>query len=181
MTKNLKKALFFRINTGLFAFIPFIASSLMGTSPLLNLFNPRVREVKADFEVLAQNLDVSEFSLIQSNSVAGLSGPHFPENNLFAVKRAKAIVTAYSSTPWETDEDPYITASGAWVKDGIVANNKYSFGTKVRFPEIYGDKVFVVKDRMNPSKGLHQFDVWFPSYQGALEFGVKRVEVEVLN
>jgi len=89
--------------------------------------------------------------------------------------------TAYSSTPEETDEDPFITASGIWVKDGIVANNLLPFGTKIRLPELYGDKVFVVEDRMNSRKGYYHFDIWFASKKEALQFGAKNTYVEVLG
>jgi len=34
------------------------------------------------------------------------------------------------------------------VRDGVIATNILPFGTKVRIPEIFGDKVFVVEDRM---------------------------------
>ena len=91
------------------------------------------------------------------------------------------IITAYSSSVYETDNDPFITASGAEVHDGIIANNLLPFGTKVRLPEIYGDKIFVVEDRMNSRKSNHQFDIWFPDRKDALNFGAKNTEVEILE
>jgi 3D (Asp-Asp-Asp) domain-containing protein len=104
-----------------------------------------------------------------------------PNSDSKIVKKIPVVVTAYSSTPWETWGDPFITASGSWVRDGIIANNLLPFGTKVRMPEIYGDKVFVVEDRMNSRKGNYHFDVWFPSYRQALEFGAKKTYLEVLE
>jgi hypothetical protein len=55
-------------------------------------------------------------------------------------------VTAYSSTADQTDSSPFITANGKNVKDGIVACNFLAFGTKVKFPDMYGDKVFTVEE-----------------------------------
>src|SRR3989344_3213041 len=57
--------------------------------------------------------------------------------------------TAYSSTPDQTDDTPFITAKGTTVRDGIIAANFLPFGTRIKIPDIYGDKIFVVEDRMN--------------------------------
>jgi 3D (Asp-Asp-Asp) domain-containing protein len=114
--------------------------------------------------------------IIQGNSILGI--PSHEKNN--KPLRIWAIITAYSSTPWETDEDPHITASGKVVKDGIVANNLFPFGTKIKIPEIFGDKIFVVEDRMSFEKSNYQFDVWFEDYFEALNFGAKRTYVEIL-
>ncbi len=102
-----------------------------------------------------------------------------PESQI--TRKIPVIVTAYSSTPWETWGNPFVTAAGTWVKDGIVANNYLPFGTKVRMPEIYGDRVFIVEDRMHSRKGNYHFDIWFPSHSEAVNFGVKRTYVEVLE
>jgi 3D (Asp-Asp-Asp) domain-containing protein len=98
-----------------------------------------------------------------------------------AVKKIKVVLTAYSSTPEETDDTPFITASGKHVADGIVANNLLPLGTKIRIPELYGDKIFVVEDRMNKRKSDYHFDIWLPSKALAINFGVKTAEVEVLE
>jgi len=97
------------------------------------------------------------------------------------VKTIKVIVTAYSSTADQTDDTPFITASGKQVADGIVANNMLPIGTKIRIPDLYGDKVFVVEDRMNRRKSGYHFDIWFPERQLAVNFGVKTAEIEVLE
>ena len=101
--------------------------------------------------------------------------------NACRVRKLPVIVTGYSSTIDQTDSDPFITAAGTIVRDGIVANNKYPFGTKIRFPEIYGDKVFVVEDRMSWKKGNYHIDIWFASYWEAKNFGAKRTYIEVLE
>ena len=117
--------------------------------------------------------------LVQENALLANSNPKNPEPQI--VQKIPVIVTAYSSTVWQTDNDPFITAAGTWVKDGIVANNKYPFGTKIRMPEIYGDKIFIVEDRMHWTKGNYHIDVWCASYEEAKNFGAKRTYVEVLE
>jgi len=102
-------------------------------------------------------------------------------NNPSQTKTIPVIVTAYSSTPGETDDSPFVTAAGTSVRNGVVANNYLAFGTKIKIPEIYGDKVFVVEDRMNWKKGNYQIDIWFPSYEEAKNFGAKRTYIEVLE
>lgn len=96
-------------------------------------------------------------------------------------KKVKMVVTAYSSTPEQTDSTPFITASGKNVANGIVANNMLPFGSKVRIPELYGDKVFVVEDRMHQRKGKYHLDIWFPEYSQAKNFGAKITYIEVLE
>lgn len=87
-------------------------------------------------------------------------------------------VTAYSSDVYQCDSTPFITASGTHVRDGIVAANFLKFGTKVRFPEYSGDKVYTVEDRMN-IRFPYRIDIWMPSKKQAKEFGVKRLKMEI--
>ena len=97
------------------------------------------------------------------------------------IERIKMTITAYSSTPCQTDDTPFITASNSWVRDGIVANNYFPFGTRIRIPEYFGDKIFVIEDRMHWRKSDHQVDVWFPAKQQAINFGITRAYVEILE
>jgi 3D (Asp-Asp-Asp) domain-containing protein len=98
-----------------------------------------------------------------------------------AIKTIKVKVTAYSSTADQTDDTPFITASGKYVEDGIIANNMLPFGTKVMIPELYGDKVFTVEDRMNSGKSDYHIDIWMPTRSSAVNFGIKTAEIEVLS
>ena len=101
------------------------------------------------------------------------------QDDELTVKRTKLVlVTAYSSTVDQCDSTPFITANGTHVHDGTVAANFLKFGTKVRFPSLYGDKIFTVEDRM---KSNYKVDIWFPTRQEALNFGAKRVEMEILG
>ena len=97
-----------------------------------------------------------------------------------AVQSKRVVVTAYSSTANQTDATPFTTANGTQVADGIIAANFLPFHARVRFPQIYGDKVFVVEDRMHP-RFSGRVDIWMTSRAAAKKFGVKRnVLIEVL-
>lgn len=90
-------------------------------------------------------------------------------------------ITGYSSSPDETDDTPWLTAINTLAREGIVASNDLPFGTKIKIPSLFGDKVFVVEDRLNSRfKGV--IDIWFPSKEEALNFGVHEdVLVEILE
>lgn len=92
----------------------------------------------------------------------------------------KVWVTAYSSTLEETDSTPFITARNTPVRDGIVAVNFLPFGTKVRIPSLFGEKVFTVEDRMH-SRKKNFVDIWMPSKQLARNFGIFHTDIEVVN
>jgi 3D (Asp-Asp-Asp) domain-containing protein len=93
----------------------------------------------------------------------------------------KVVITAYSSTPDQTDDTPFITASGKHVADGIIANNMLPFGTKITIPALYGNKVFTVQDRMASYKSNYHIDIWMPDRPQAIKFGVKTAEIEILQ
>lgn len=87
-------------------------------------------------------------------------------------------VTAYSSTPDQTDDSPFVTADGTWVHDGTLAANFLPFGTKVRLPDYSGDKVYTVEDRMN-ERYTYRADVWMTTREAAKQFGVKKLKMEI--
>ena len=92
-------------------------------------------------------------------------------------KKMRVLATAYSSTVDQCDSTPFITANGTHVHDGTIAANFLKFGTKVKFPALYGDKIFTVEDRM---KSNTKVDLWFPTRQEAKSFGARRIEMEIL-
>ena len=122
---------------------------------------------------------LSGLLMVEGNSLLSFHDPSEIEPQQY--RKIKMVITAYSSTVCQTDDTPYITASGARVRKGIVANNKLAFGTKIQIPEIYGDKIFTVKDRLHPRKGHYHIDIWFPSKQEAINFGVKITYVKILR
>jgi 3D (Asp-Asp-Asp) domain-containing protein len=102
-------------------------------------------------------------------------------NSSKAKKFMILTVTGYSSSYDETDNDPWTTAYNTPVRDGIAASNILPFGTKIKIPEIFGNKVFVIEDKMNPRYG-ENLDIWFPTKWEALNFGIHYgVLVEILE
>ncbi|MBI4090705.1 MAG: 3D domain-containing protein [Candidatus Komeilibacteria bacterium] len=89
------------------------------------------------------------------------------------------MVTSYNSEPGQTDATPFITAFGTQVRDGIVATNYLPKGTKVRFPDLYGDKVFVVEDRMN-IRYYKRMDIWSADKEFSRNFGARYLRMEIL-
>lgn len=120
---------------------------------------------------------------IYGNSLLSIQSPLAVQKNIQikeVVKRQYNVVaTAYSSTPDQTDSTPFITASGTHVRDGVVAANFLPIGTLIRIPEVYGDKVFVVEDRMH-KRYSNRVDIWFPSRNEAKQFGVKQIVIELI-
>ena len=103
-----------------------------------------------------------------------------PPQKTQTAKTMVVVATAYSSTPDQTDSTPFITAWNTRVRDGIIAANFLPFGTRIRVPEIFGDKIFVVEDRMH-QRYHYRIDVWFPERQMAKKFGIKKVKIEVVE
>ncbi|KKS44637.1 MAG: hypothetical protein UV48_C0003G0023 [Candidatus Azambacteria bacterium GW2011_GWA2_42_9] len=109
-----------------------------------------------------------------------MAGDSIMTVNIPALKIAKVVLTAYSSTPDQTDSTPFITALGTRTRDGVIAANFLAFGTKVQIPEIFGDKVFTVEDRM-AKKHDDKIDIWFPERRLAKKFGIQEAEVIILD
>lgn len=108
--------------------------------------------------------------------------PNVPDKPQPAVKKIMTVrASAYTSTVAETDSDPFTTASGAKVRDGGIAMNGIKFGTKVRIPSHYGDKIFTVTDRMNARWGNKKIDIWMPNRAAAINWGVRTVTIEILS
>ncbi|HEX7004220.1 MAG TPA: hypothetical protein VF168_08525 [Trueperaceae bacterium] len=110
--------------------------------------------------------------------------------------------TAYNSLANQTDSTPHITATGAQTRFGIVAvsrdvlaedipygslirirdlGNYYTGRGAGRYQNLLDEQgLFIVEDTMHPRK-RDQVDVWFPAYRAAKDWGVRRVEVEVIR
>ncbi len=127
----------------------------------------------SSFQEMSESLATIEKNSLLPVSSLFISNPDNPT--------IKVIITAYSSSSWQTDSSPFVTAAGTEVRDGIIANNLLAFGTKVKIPELYGNKIFVVEDRMHSRKGYYHVDIWFSSYDEALNFGAKTTYIEILE
>ena len=76
-----------------------------------------------------------------------------------------------------------VTASGHKIQPGdrfLAADKRWPFGTVMRVPGYNGGKPSVVHDRGGAIKG-NRLDLYFPTHQEALEWGVKPVLVEVVR
>ena len=93
-------------------------------------------------------------------------------------------ITAYSSTIDQTDSTPCITANGfdlcAHNQEDVIAANFLPFGTKVRMPGLYGDRIFTVQDRMN-ARYYYRGDVWMKTRADAIAFGIQYTTIEVVE
>jgi 3D (Asp-Asp-Asp) domain-containing protein len=109
--------------------------------------------------------------------------------------------TAYNSMVSQTNDQPFITATGRRTGWGIVAVSRdllgddLPYGTLVRlrdlgnyhngrgagaYQHLLDDTLFVVEDTMHPRK-RNQIDLWFADYASALAWGVRQIEVEVVR
>ena len=108
-----------------------------------------------------------------------------PDTNLWPVKRySYHEITAYTSETYQCDGDPCTTANGFNLcendTEDSVAVNWLPFGAKIRIPDIFGNRVFIVRDRMN-SRYSDMVDVWFKNKEEAKKFGIKITKVEILE
>ena len=158
-------------------YIPDISTSSQ-TFAFPNL-NPNYQSSDDNNGAAAGALLVQNDSLVSSGSSVNPKKTSNTENDSKVVE-IMVFATAYSSTPDQTDGSPFVTASGTRVRDGIIATNFLPLGTKIKIPEIYGDKVFVVEDRMN-RRYWQKIDIWFPTRSGALDFGIQKVKIQLVE
>lgn len=97
-----------------------------------------------------------------------------------ALREFTAIATAYTSSVDETDSNPFITASGSRTHPGTIAANFLPFGTKVKIPSHFGDRIFTVEDRMH-KRFSDRVDIWMETKKEAFAFGKRRVSVVVVE
>jgi 3D (Asp-Asp-Asp) domain-containing protein len=120
-----------------------------------------------------------------SQEVATSSTPEkTPIKEIKVVRTSTHTITAYNSEPNQTDGDPCTTANGYNVcksgQEDTIAANFLKFGTKVMIPELFGDRVFVVRDRMN-KRHANRVDVWMKDYDDAVHFGIKVAKIQVIE
>ena len=154
---------------------PRVSASLALFGMLYNLVFSSASAIEIDKNIV-ELMPADGLAMVQGQALIQSSNPDTSK----VVAQKLVAVTAYSSTADQTDSTPFITASGTNVRDGIVACNFLRFGTRVRFPQLYGDKIFVVEDRM-ALKNSHKIDIWFTTRNEAKEFGVKYLQVEILE
>ena len=112
---------------------------------------------------------------------------HLPINldRQYTLKYSKfTTITAYNSIPGQTDDTPCITANGfdvcAHGVEDTVAANFLKFGTKIKIPEVFGDRVFIVRDRMN-KRYTNRVDIWMLNRDDALKLGKRLAKIDILE
>ncbi len=149
------------------SFFASIGSLLRGGFIINNLFK---------FSEESSNIPTVQFNALVAQNKPGLAYTPLSDNyDVFTV-----TITAYSSSVDETDDTPFITASGSRTRDGVVAANFLPFGTRVKIPELFGDKTFIVEDRMH-RRFSDRMDIWFPSKWEAKQFGRQTAQIIVFN
>ncbi len=107
--------------------------------------------------------------------------------------------TAYNSLPSQTDHTPFITATGARTRFGVVALSRdllrrIPYGSLLRIEDMGGSNgrgrgafnrmlsgvSFVVEDTMHPRK-VNTVDVWMSSKRTAMQWGKRQIRVTVLR
>jgi 3D (Asp-Asp-Asp) domain-containing protein len=129
--------------------------------------------------------EIASGTLIESVAEENITNAYLPENiDLKAKYTVNTTITAYNSDIYQCDDSPCITANGFDVcKHGIedtIAANFLKFGTKVKIPDHFGDRVFIVRDRMN-RRYTNRIDIWMLEKQDAKKFGIKRARIEILE
>jgi len=166
-----------------------LATAVPADAALFNWTNESVEESNNQawsFDSLYQDIQGFSFEpvkamALEATAVASVTNPATSKAKpKTKVKTFLVSASAYSSTPDQTDSTPFITAKGTYVRDGIVAANFLPFGTAIKIPEIYGDKIFIVEDRMN-KRYWHNVDIWFSSREAAKQFGRKTVTIEIVS
>lgn len=132
----------------------------------------------ADIGINANEPDVYSYSdaLIAQNNILTPNAVKAKKNKQ---KVMNIWITAYSSTPEQTDSTPFITASGNYVRTGVAAANFLPFGSRFKLPELFDDRVFVVEDRMH-ERFNSRIDIWFSTKEEAKNFGKRLAKVEIL-
>lgn len=139
--------------------------------------------------IFAQKNNSMFNNLIPTDEIINEYNPRDFENKFPIIKNtlprytSYVTATAYNSEAGQTDDTPCHTANGFNVcehgYENIIATNNLPLGTKVRFPDIHGNKIFYVMDRMN-ARYTTRVDFWMKSKSDAKKFGVKRLKMEVL-
>lgn len=144
-------------------------------------FFPTIANADAEQQVAMDQTTIERVIASMQNKTTATG--RLPQANDANPRRSFTIpITAYTSEVGQTDDSPCITASGLDVCErdieNVVAANFLPIGTRVRIPELYGERVFYVEDRMNRRYDKHM-DIWMRHLSDAKTFGLKVATVEV--
>jgi 3D (Asp-Asp-Asp) domain-containing protein len=132
-----------------------------------------------DFKIIKDSQQPKQATK-QGFKIASLDDQALPAN-----KGSRTVsLTAYTSEAAQTDDDPCTTANGynlcSHGTEDSVAANFLPFGTKIMIPDLFGDRIFVVRDRMH-KRFSNRVDVWMTNKTEALKFGVRQSRIVVLK
>ncbi|MBI2462740.1 MAG: 3D domain-containing protein [Candidatus Spechtbacteria bacterium] len=159
---------------GTWSVSPYAVASTLSTGSTPSINSPQSNSGQAPQPSLSQ------YVVINSTSIKSSSHPTSASTRKPTAKRMWLVATAYSSTPDQTDSTPFITANGTYVHNGIIAANFLRFGTRVRIPTIYGDRIFTVEDRMN-ARYSYRIDIWMQTREEAIQFGSRIIPIEIVS
>lgn len=173
--KNAKKIIIFLVAVLFFDFLLFPMPTMANEAAEVSYVN----KIKGGISNGAS--EINQEILLKAMEFNG----KLPENDNVGIKWSRhLVVTAYNSESGQTDNSPCITANNFNVcENGVedtVAANFLPFGAKVKIPELFGNRVFVVRDRMN-RRFSNRVDVWMIERPDAMKFGVKIAKIEVLE
>lgn len=138
-------------------------------------------EILPNLVIISPEDAEEEINLSDANMSISLA---VPRREYTVIRTLQIPITAYNSLPEQTDSTPCHTANGfdlcAHNQEDVIAANFLPFGTKVRFPEIFGDRIFTVQDRMN-ARYYYRADVWMREYEDAFKFGLVYTTIEVVE
>lgn len=145
-------------------------------------YNPALA---ADFEedsVLLPTMIIGQYGdLEEVNQTFSIA---LPAREYTVINTYTIDITAYSSTVDQTDSTPCITANGFNLcthnQEDVIAANFLPFGTKVRIPDYFGDRIFTVQDRMN-ARYYYRADIWLRDRADAIKWGYKYAKIEVVE
>ncbi len=170
------------------ALIGLVVASITSNAVMIGNFNPagldvEMANITSSGSIITNSDEVKTLSLFQDFGQVeifknSINSEKSEIESKKQVKRVWVTITAYSSDPNQTDSTPFVTASGKTVADGIIAANFLNFGTKVYIPELFGNKQFVVEDRLH-ARFSDRVDIWMPSTEMALKFGKQYALVEI--
>lgn len=150
-----------------------VGSAILGAVILYNIFIP--------LPTLSSNYAYAP-EISETEAYTGYVGlPEIEPANWEVTRSYLSQVTVYNSVPEQTQGDPFITASGERVRDGIIAANCLPFGTRLRMPDMYGDKIFIVKDRLAADKSCFILDIWREQIEGSKSFGAPITKIEIIE
>jgi len=171
----------------------FAQKNMISPNQLVN-----VNKVQENTLLLSANL-VPQIDILDSPR-ADLNIPEL-QGTSDHVLRMTLRATAYNSLTSQTDSTPFITATGAKTRFGIVAVSRdmlvdsLPYGSLVRlkdlghyktgrtagkYNDLLAEETFIVEDTMHARK-RQQMDVWFPTYSQAKTWGVRQLEIEVVR